>query len=124
MKLVHIFILSLFIFLHAGTTSFAAPQPFPVNVTDPVAGRYPTLGALIGGGTLGILWYALTIAGLATLAYVIWAGFRLLLSEGNPKKLEVARAQLLQALTGFIIVFASYWIIQIIEVILGIQILS
>ena len=71
-----------------------------------------------------ILQYALIIAGLILFGMIISAGFMLLTSGGDPKKTEAGRDRLTHALIGFLIVFAAFWIAQILQVIFNIPILS
>ena len=71
-----------------------------------------------------LLQYALTIAGLVLLAMIIAAGFTIMTAGGDPKKTEAGKNQLTTALIGFFIVFAVFWIAQILQVIFNIPILS
>lgn len=58
-------------------------------------------------------------AGFGLLIMIILGGFSLLTSAGDAKKLEKGRAQVTMALMGFIVIFASYWIVQAIGAMLG-----
>lgn len=73
------------------------------------------LGEIISG----ILPYLFTIAGLLLLLYLLLGGFQLMTSGGDPKKMQEAKGKLTNALVGFIIVFVSYWLVQIVASILG-----
>ena len=77
-----------------------------------------TLGEIISS----LLPYIFALAGLALLLYLTLAGFELLTSTGDPKKIESAKSKLTNAIIGFLIIFVSYWLIQILEAILGITI--
>jgi len=77
----------------------------------------------LGDIASGALKYALVIAGLAMFAMLISGGFTLLTSVGNPDKIKQGTNKITFAIAGFLIVFASYWIIQIVELIFGFQIL-
>lgn len=81
--------------------------------------QFTDLGSVVSAIFPYIFW----LAGLASLVYVLWSGFRLMMSEGNPKQIESARSQLMQALVGFLIIFSSYWIVQLMEVIFDVTIL-
>lgn len=65
--------------------------------------------------------YLFTIAGILLLLYLIYGGFQYLTSAGEPKKVQEAQSKITQALIGFVIIFASYWIVQIIANILGLE---
>jgi hypothetical protein len=76
-----------------------------------------TIGSLISI----ILPYIFIGAGLALLVFLIIGGFQFLTSAGDPKSMEAGKARITQALIGFIIIFVSYWLVQIIAKILGIE---
>jgi len=82
-----------------------------------------------GRGTIGniitdLLPYVYFLAGLTLFIYLIIGGFGLLTSAGDPKKVESAQGKLTSAIVGFLIIFISYWLIQILETIFGIDILT
>jgi hypothetical protein len=63
------------------------------------------------------------ISGLVLFLYMIFGGFLVISSAGDAKKTDEGKQALTNAIIGFGIIFASYWIIQIIEIITGIPIL-
>src|SRR3990167_6311291 len=80
----------------------------------------------LGGTTLGtiislLLTYLFPLAGLLLFLYLVFAGFQFLTSGGDPKKVEQAKQRLTNGIIGFIIVFISYWLVQIIARILGLN---
>jgi hypothetical protein len=86
---------------------------------------------LFEGGTLtvgSILTRALTviflIAGVALLAMILMGGFTFLTSAGDPKKMEQGRNQLTYAIVGFVIIFASFWLVQIFGTMFGLPSLT
>ena len=90
------------------------------------------LDSLPRGGKIGV-WSSLTIegivsalipfiyvlAGLALLLMLIVGGFQLMMSAGDPKGVESGRNKLMYALIGFLIIFVSYWLVQILQVVFG-----
>ena len=95
------------------------------NIKDLEKAIGPTIAPKITGKNLGaiisdILPYLFTGAGLLLLLYLISGGLSLMLSRGDPKAVQSARDKITGALTGFIIVFAAYWLVQIVGKILGI----
>ena len=58
-------------------------------------------------------------AGILLLIYLIFGGFSLMTSSGDPKAISAAKGKITSALIGFVIVFAAYWIVQITGLILG-----
>jgi len=64
------------------------------------------------------------IAGVILLIILTGAGLVYLFSAGNTEKQAESSKAIGATLLGFVILFASYWIIQIIQVILGVKILD
>jgi len=69
-----------------------------------------------------IIPYLYVIAGLILFAFLIIGGFGYLTSGGDPEKIKAAGGKITHALIGFLIIFLSYWLVQILEIVLGIQI--
>jgi hypothetical protein len=69
-----------------------------------------------------VLPYVFIIAGLLLLFFLITGGFQLMFSANNEKGIEAAKGKVTNALLGFLLLFVSYWIVQILEIILGIDI--
>ena len=63
------------------------------------------------------------LAGLVLFAMLISGGFTIFLSAGNPEKIKKGTAIITNGLVGFLIMFAAYWIIQLVEYSLGLQLL-
>lgn len=63
--------------------------------------------------------YFFAFAGFGLLLVIILAGFTLLTSSGDAKKMEQGKQQLTAAIFGFLIIFASFWIVQAAGTILG-----
>ena len=80
----------------------------------------PSLGGTTLGNLVSILvTYLLPLAGLLLLLYLVFAGFQYLTSGGDPKKIEVAKQKLTSGIIGFIVVFISYWLVQLVARVLG-----
>lgn len=65
--------------------------------------------------------YVFAFAGLGLLLMIVFAGFSMLTSAGDAKKLEAGKGRLLNALIGFFLIFASFWIVQLLGIIFGWQ---
>jgi len=95
-----------------------------VSIGDvfPPAKTYPTPGKLISV----ILKNVYILAGILLFVLLIFGGFSVIIGAGenDPKKTAAGKKAITSALIGFLIVFASYWIIRIIEIITGINILG
>ena len=64
------------------------------------------------------------ISGIILLIYAVAGGFILVSSGGNTQNTQQGQKIITNAIIGFIIIFASFWIIQIIEVITGIPLID
>lgn len=79
-----------------------------------------SLGELISA----ILPNVYVIASLILFFLLFLGGFGFLINAGkDPEEMNKASKSITIAILGFLIIFASYWIIQIIEILTGINIL-
>lgn len=88
------------------------------EVINSIGGKIPQLTSL----SLIVsrsLYFVYAIAGIGLLVYFIGGGFGYLTSSGDPKKTEAAKNTITTALLGFIIIFAAFWITQIVNYIFG-----
>lgn len=77
------------------------------------------LGDLIGR----IIDYLLIAAAIIAVIFLIWGGIRWIMSGGDKAKVEAARNSVIGAIIGLIIVFAAYFIIDVVlHVIFGFDI--
>ena len=86
------------------------------------AESFETLGDLVSV----LLKNAFTIAGVIFFVLLIFGGFTFIVSAGggDAKKAEQSKKTITAAVTGLVLIFASYWIIQLIEIITGVPILN
>ncbi len=96
---------------------------------DDLQNAVPSLKPLFKGGASQVnpiisevLKYIYVIAGLLLLFYLIYGGFHMMTAANDEKGLVEAKGKITNALVGFLILFLAYWIVQIMEYILGIQI--
>jgi hypothetical protein len=87
-----------------------------------VLNTFPTVGSLISV----ILKNSLTIIGIIMLILLISGGLMFIIGAGNndSKKSAQAKSLITDAAIGFAVVFLAYFIIQIIQTITGLNILS
>lgn len=64
------------------------------------------------------------IAGIILLFLLIGGGFSIIASGGNAKSMEQGKNAITGAILGFFIIFCAYWVIQIIQVVTGLQIFN
>ncbi len=87
-----------------------------------VASTYTDFGTLISLFVKN----SITVAGIIFVILLILGGFSFIMAAGgnDPKKTQQASQTITAALIGFVVVFLSYAIIQLIETITGLQILN
>jgi hypothetical protein len=93
---------------------------------DDLLGNLPTTGLIkdwknltIAGIISALLPYIFVLAGLALLLMLIFGGFQLMTSAGDPKGMEAGKNRVMYAIIGFLIIFVSFWLVQILQVIFG-----
>ena len=96
--------------------------PVPVNYPSEFQGfvfqgKQGTIGNIVSSAIPLVL----AFAGLALLLMLISAGYTFLTSAGDAKKMEQGQQRLTLAITGFLLVFAAYWIVQLAGTIFGLQ---
>lgn len=96
------------------------PPAYAVNIAD------SWLLSQLGGGTFGglisiFLPRVLLIAGIIFFILVVIAGFGMITSagSGDAHAQEQSKAYMTYAVTGLVIIFASYWVLQIISYVTG-----
>jgi hypothetical protein len=97
----------------------------------------PTLGALGSGpdgvedvATIGSLTSLITniinavvaFSGIVLFIMLVVGGMNYLLSGGDQKKLEKAKGTITGAITGFVVLVASYLVLKLIETITGVNV--
>ncbi len=87
----------------------------PLNM--PLYGSNPTIGNILSAAVPLVL----AFAGLGLLLMLISAGYTFLTSAGDAKKMEQGKSRLTNAIVGFFIVFAAYWIVQLVGAIFGLE---
>lgn len=86
-------------------------NPLKIANTDPaIANRLSTPGGIISR----LLSYAFPIAGFILFIMIVWGGFEMLLGATS-KKMDAGRQRVTAAIIGFFLLFASFWIIRIVD---------
>lgn len=98
-----------------------------VNGTPIVAPENIPTGSLGNGGG-NIIAFGLTIflvvVVLLSLGFIMYGGFNWIMSQGDKTKLESARRTILYAIIGLVIAFFSFFIIQLVGGMLGVNYLQ
>lgn len=88
-----------------------------LTIPDSVSTKFPNVGSVVGE----IMNYIYVIAGIVLLVVILSSGFTLLTSAGDAKAMEKGRKGLTNGITGFVIIFVAYWLVQIAGIIFGIE---
>lgn len=102
--------------------------PSPVYAQVPIGERF---GAPfreitdVGGLVSAVVSNLYILAGIVFLVLFIWGGLNVIGSAGNSDPQQAAKGWkiITSAFVGFLIIFTSYWIIKIIELVTGLKIL-
>lgn len=78
----------------------------------------------IGGFVSAVLPNVFIISGIILLLLLLFGGLTTIINADNPEAQDKGKQAITSALIGFLIIFASYWIIQIIQVLTGVNILK
>lgn len=65
--------------------------------------------------------YVFYFAGVLLLVYLIVGGLQFMLSRGEPKAMQSAQTKITNAIIGFVIIFLSFLIVQVLALIFGID---
>lgn len=76
-----------------------------------------------GGIVSRLLQFIFPLAGLLLFAMIVWGGFEIMSGAGDKNKIQAGKTRITSAIVGFLILFSSYWLTQIIEVVFGIVVL-
>lgn len=101
------------------TTPFVIKDPVNTDNLLPRIGDFRDVGGLISS----LIPYAMVLGGLILFGMLIMGGFEMLTSVGNQEKTAAGAARIKNALIGFVLLFAVFWLAQIIQVLFKIQIL-
>lgn len=63
--------------------------------------------------------YIFAFAGAILMLYIIAGGFKLMTSQGKPDEVEKGKMMIANALVGLLLIFASYWILDLVGLITG-----
>lgn len=97
-------------------------QPVDLPYYDQNMG-FRFFGSSLGDVVTAILPYVYLFAGLGLLIMLILGGIELMTAAGDPAKSKAGYGKITAGLIGFLIVFVSFFVVQIVEVALGIRIL-
>lgn len=107
-----------------------APVFMPVNFTQFNKAIWDSSGSEVSGkGDLstpgGIINaampYLFSIAGLILFVMIVWGAFEIMTGATDPKSADSGKKRITAAVIGFVLLFLSYWIGQIIQYVFGLN---
>jgi hypothetical protein len=94
------------------------PGETPIQIQGPLDNtKFTNIGSVINK----VVPFIFAAAGVGLLLVIIGAGFTLLTSAGDAKKMDQGKSQLTNGIIGFVIIFVAYWAVQIAGTVLGID---
>ena len=90
------------------------------NISIKDANEFQSVGTLISAWLPNVY----ILGGILVLILIIASGFMWITNAGDIKKIEESQKILTFAIMGFVFLFGSYWIIQIIQILTGVPILN
>ena len=94
-----------------------------VNIGEKFLGTNSKLAEVTAVGDLVtvVIRGAFAVAGIVLVVFLIMGGIGIISGAGsdNPEKLEKGKKSVTSAIIGFVVVFAAYWIVQLIEALTG-----
>lgn len=93
------------------------------TIRDEAPSAYANTLRSPGGIVSRALQFIFPLAGLILFLMLVWGGFEMLIGAPTKKSMESGRNRVTAAIVGFLLLFSSYWIWQIIEIVFGVKIL-
>lgn len=95
------------------------------DLNSPAANLINPDGSLNPAGVINRgLNFIFPLSGIILFVMIVWGGFEMLIGAANKKSLDAGKQRVVAALIGFLLLFSSFWLIQIIELITGVAILG
>lgn len=95
----------------------------PVNIGQAFFSGHTQINS-VGQLVSALLPNVYLFASILLFLYAAVGGFMIITGAGDADSTENGKSALTNAIIGFVIIFVSYWIIQIVEVITGISIFN
>ncbi len=93
------------------------------NLDEVVASEHAEQLSTPGGIVSRLLQFIFPLAGLMLFVMIVWGGFEIMSGAGDKNKIQAGKTRITSAIVGFLILFSSYWLTQVIEVVFGIVVL-
>ena len=106
--------------------TFDALNPLQIGggetIDDVAASEYADQLSTPGGIVTRLLEFIFPIAGLILFLMISWGGFEVLMGSGDSGKVQAGKQRVTAAIVGFLVLFSSYLLIQIVEAVFGVVI--
>ncbi|MDP2708766.1 MAG: hypothetical protein U1C50_04200 [Patescibacteria group bacterium] len=63
------------------------------------------------------------VAGIILMFFLIAGGLGMIINAGNAEKLKQSSQTVTSAVIGYLIMFAAYWLVRIVEIVFGVKII-
>jgi len=106
--------------------TFDALNPLKIggnqDMTKTEASAYAQELSTPGGIISRLIKFLFPLAGLVLFVMLVWGGLEIMLGAVS-KKVDAGKQRVTAAIVGFLLLFSSYWIWQILQVVFGVKIL-
>ncbi|MBU2632237.1 pilin [Patescibacteria group bacterium] len=105
------------LFISFSSYLFFAPKAFAVDngICPSNSAFTPLCDLSFDGGILGkLISFMFVLAAIIALFYLIYGGIKWIISEGDKEKVSTARRHIIAALLGLIVVFLSYFLLNLV----------
>jgi len=102
------------------TTGFNLGEKLLLQGDSRIDSEYTSFGTIINN----VLPNVYIVAGLVIFIMVLVGGFMVISNSGDTHQAEEGKKIVTSAIMGLAVLFASYWIIQIVQVVTGVPILN
>lgn len=65
-----------------------------------------------------------TAAGMILFLMLVWGGFEMMINATDSKAQEAGKQRITAAIIGFVLLFCSYWIAQLLQYVFGVTIVG
>lgn len=95
------------------------PSGTTIEFVEPT--EFKLRDATIGDVVSRLFPLILAVAGLILFVMLLWGGYNLMFSGGDPQKAQSAKQKVTAAIIGFVIVFTAFFVTQAVNFLFGID---
>jgi hypothetical protein len=107
------------------TPKVYADDQIPWNqLNDAIGNKFKPSEGIIAQIIGKLLPWAIIFGGVIMFIMLVVGGFEMLSNPTNPQSQEQGKNRITYAIIGFVILFVAYWIIQILQIVFGISVVS